>query len=257
MNAVQMLTGRGGWPMTVFLTPDQRPFYAGTYFPPTDRNSVLWVERTPTRFVFNVAVPGDSDQRIVAESVTVAPSVPFDEFRDPAGENRFVRFDAAPGAVSIRYRAATTDEAGGFFGQAQFFGRAHHAMRFDTANLADFDRKRLLAGFCGQGGAGQDQWNFVPGLEVVSAADNLPFAFAVVDAVEGKFVRVRVFVAGDDLRDDHAFEGAGDFLNAFDLDPEHGQPLGEFFGRPVEIHVLFQPVQCDFHFLSESNSSER
>jgi uncharacterized protein len=37
MNAVQMLTGRGGWPMTVFLTPDGKPFYAGTYFPPEDR----------------------------------------------------------------------------------------------------------------------------------------------------------------------------------------------------------------------------
>ena len=34
MNAVQMMTGRGGWPMTVFLTPDLKPFYAGTYFPP-------------------------------------------------------------------------------------------------------------------------------------------------------------------------------------------------------------------------------
>ena len=33
MNAVQMLTGRGGWPMTVFLTPDGKPFYGGTYFP--------------------------------------------------------------------------------------------------------------------------------------------------------------------------------------------------------------------------------
>ena len=36
MNAVQMLTGQGGWPMTVFLTPDGRPFYGGTYFPPQD-----------------------------------------------------------------------------------------------------------------------------------------------------------------------------------------------------------------------------
>jgi uncharacterized protein YyaL (SSP411 family) len=35
--AVQMLTGQGGWPMTVFLTPDGRPFYGGTYFPPEDR----------------------------------------------------------------------------------------------------------------------------------------------------------------------------------------------------------------------------
>ncbi len=37
MNAVQMLTGRGGWPMTVFLTPDQKPFFGGTYYPPQDR----------------------------------------------------------------------------------------------------------------------------------------------------------------------------------------------------------------------------
>ena len=37
MEAVQMLTGSGGWPMTVFLTPGGRPFYGGTYFPPADR----------------------------------------------------------------------------------------------------------------------------------------------------------------------------------------------------------------------------
>lgn len=34
MNAVQIMTGRGGWPMSVFLTPDLKPFYAGTYWPP-------------------------------------------------------------------------------------------------------------------------------------------------------------------------------------------------------------------------------
>jgi len=37
MEAVQRLTGRGGWPMTVWLTPDGEPFYAGTYFPKDDR----------------------------------------------------------------------------------------------------------------------------------------------------------------------------------------------------------------------------
>ena len=37
MNAVQMLTGRGGWPMSVFLTPDLKPFYGGTYWPPKRR----------------------------------------------------------------------------------------------------------------------------------------------------------------------------------------------------------------------------
>jgi uncharacterized protein YyaL (SSP411 family) len=37
MDAVQAMTGQGGWPMTVFLTPDGRPFFAGTYFPNEDR----------------------------------------------------------------------------------------------------------------------------------------------------------------------------------------------------------------------------
>ena len=35
MNAVQLLTRRGGWPMSVFMTPDGRPFFGGTYWPPT------------------------------------------------------------------------------------------------------------------------------------------------------------------------------------------------------------------------------
>ncbi|MBI1747077.1 MAG: thioredoxin domain-containing protein [Acidobacteria bacterium] len=38
MNSVQMMTGQGGWPLTVFLTPDGLPFYGGTYFPPEDRH---------------------------------------------------------------------------------------------------------------------------------------------------------------------------------------------------------------------------
>ncbi len=37
MSAVQMMTGQGGWPMTMFLTPEGVPFYGGTYFPPDDR----------------------------------------------------------------------------------------------------------------------------------------------------------------------------------------------------------------------------
>jgi uncharacterized protein len=37
MTAVQLSTGRGGWPMSVFLTPDKKPFFAGTYFPREDR----------------------------------------------------------------------------------------------------------------------------------------------------------------------------------------------------------------------------
>ena len=38
MDAVQTISGRGGWPMTVFLTPQGQPFFAGTYYPPEDRH---------------------------------------------------------------------------------------------------------------------------------------------------------------------------------------------------------------------------
>jgi uncharacterized protein YyaL (SSP411 family) len=40
MTAVQMLTGHGGWPMSVFLTPDGKPFYGGTYWPPESRGGM-------------------------------------------------------------------------------------------------------------------------------------------------------------------------------------------------------------------------
>ena len=48
MNAIQILTGSGGWPLNIFLTPDLKPFYGGTYFPPKPMhnrplwNDVLW-----------------------------------------------------------------------------------------------------------------------------------------------------------------------------------------------------------------------
>src|SRR6266496_5432942 len=40
MDAVQAMTGSGGWPMTVFLTPEGKPFYAGTYFPKEERHGL-------------------------------------------------------------------------------------------------------------------------------------------------------------------------------------------------------------------------
>jgi uncharacterized protein len=40
MTAVQQMTGHGGWPMTVFLTPHGEPFYGGTYFPPEPRHGM-------------------------------------------------------------------------------------------------------------------------------------------------------------------------------------------------------------------------
>lgn len=48
MKAVQMMTGHGGWPMTVFLTPELKPFFGGTYFPPEDRHGLPGFKRVLT-----------------------------------------------------------------------------------------------------------------------------------------------------------------------------------------------------------------
>ena len=45
MEAVQGMTGQGGWPLNVFLTPEQLPFYGGTYFPPEPRHGMpAWTQ---------------------------------------------------------------------------------------------------------------------------------------------------------------------------------------------------------------------
>jgi len=67
MEAVQAATGQGGWPMTVFLTPDAEPFYFGTYFPPRAR-------------------PGVPSFRQVLEGVRAAWADRRDEVRDVAGK---------------------------------------------------------------------------------------------------------------------------------------------------------------------------
>ena len=48
MEAVQALTGSGGWPMTVFLTPDRKPFFGGTYFPPDEGHGIPSFKRILT-----------------------------------------------------------------------------------------------------------------------------------------------------------------------------------------------------------------
>ena len=59
MEAVQAMTGHGGWPMTVFLTPDGVPFYGGTYFPPEDRHGLPGFPRVLPRSPRPIATSRD------------------------------------------------------------------------------------------------------------------------------------------------------------------------------------------------------
>ena len=87
MAATQALTGQGGWPMTVFLTPDRKPFYAGTYFPPTPRQgmpaftqvldavSSAWRDRRDEVVSSAAGIAAQlSEQRLVAAPGSVGPA---------------------------------------------------------------------------------------------------------------------------------------------------------------------------------------
>ena len=71
MAATQAMSGSGGWPMTVFLSPDGRPFFAGTYFPPRDAYGRPGFPTLLQRIA--TAWEGDREQLLQrAESLTVA-----------------------------------------------------------------------------------------------------------------------------------------------------------------------------------------
>jgi hypothetical protein len=80
MDALQALTGSGGWPMTVFLLPDGRPFFAGTYFPPEDRRGLPGFGR-----VMEMAASAYRDRRDevvgsaerLSQALSPAPLVPL------------------------------------------------------------------------------------------------------------------------------------------------------------------------------------
>jgi uncharacterized protein YyaL (SSP411 family) len=64
MNAVVMTTGSGGWPLSVFLTPDGKPFYGGTYFPPED----LYGRPSFKRILLSIAEAWKNKRRQLVES---------------------------------------------------------------------------------------------------------------------------------------------------------------------------------------------
>ncbi len=82
MDAVQAMSGRGGWPMTVFLTTDGHPFYGGTYFPKPNFLSLMaaiddvWVSR-PDDVRQNVEALGNAIRRTaLVEPATDLPGIP-------------------------------------------------------------------------------------------------------------------------------------------------------------------------------------
>jgi uncharacterized protein len=114
MQAVQAMTGHGGWPMTVFLTPDGVPFYGGTYFPKDDRHGMPSFTRILTT-VSDAYRAKPADIARTAESVREMYRVTIEPTRS-AGPLSAELLDGAYRALSQRY-----DELdGGFDGAPKF-----------------------------------------------------------------------------------------------------------------------------------------
>jgi hypothetical protein len=116
MQAVQTMTGQGGWPMTVFLLPDGSPFFGGTYFPPEDRHGLP----SFTRVVTSVAQAFRERRDSVAATAARLREV-YDAIGLAGGPPP--RSPLSPGAFEQAYRrlAQSYDPAYGGFGGAPKF----------------------------------------------------------------------------------------------------------------------------------------
>ncbi|MFA7382486.1 MAG: thioredoxin domain-containing protein [Desulfurivibrionaceae bacterium] len=115
MTAVQALTGRGGWPMSVFLTPDRQPFYGGSYFPPESRHGLPGM-------VELLAAVHDAwradPKKILASAAKIT-----DHLRRKAAEGGAATIEPEIGAKAFQQLSAEYDPEFGGFGSAPKFPR--------------------------------------------------------------------------------------------------------------------------------------
>lgn len=142
MSAVQMLTGRGGWPMTVVMTPDGDPFFAGTYFPP--RAGVRGSRRGFIEILTELADRYEhSASEVVAEAQQLSQRIQAQAAPQPAGE---VPPPTLVSAAAERI-ASSFDARFGGFGRAPKFpqpGRVGLLLRV-SRRTANAEMQRMVA----------------------------------------------------------------------------------------------------------------
>jgi uncharacterized protein YyaL (SSP411 family) len=105
MQAVQAMTGQGGWPMTVFLTPEGEPFYGGTYFPPEDRHGMPGFRR----ILRSVAETWKTNRGEVARAAHAVREI-YDETRRKTEDRRWKTEDGRPKTEAGGQRQTEVDE---------------------------------------------------------------------------------------------------------------------------------------------------
>ena len=101
MTAVQMMSGHGGWPLTVFLTPGLRPFFGGTYFPPEDRAGMPGFRR-----VLAAVRRSFDEERESVEEMSTEVAAPSSRIRSmPSAWNRKLTSVQSLGALPVKSKS--------------------------------------------------------------------------------------------------------------------------------------------------------
>lgn len=252
MTAVQMMTGQGGWPMSVFMTPDGRPFFGGTYFPPEGRGG---------RIGFSSLITQLSDayqnrrQEVEEVGENVAAQIrPLTRPKPPTAEG-------ALDAVALRHLAVDElverfDARRGGFGNAPKFP-PHHALRLlcRAVEEGETEAKRLLTvtlekmalgGIYDHIGGGFHRYStdadwLLPHFEKM-LYDNAMLARVYADAyrITGReaFARIARETCDWVIRD--LTDDGGGFHSALDADSE-GEEGKFYLWTPEEIETILGP----------------
>jgi uncharacterized protein YyaL (SSP411 family) len=135
MKALQGMTGRGGWPMTMFLTPDARPFYAGTYFPPEDRSGMPGFPRVLAGVAKTWAEQPDDAKKAAARVLAFVA----DRGEAGATERALDRAELLEAAASL---TSSMDAANGGFGRAPKFPGTMALSLLLQAEIVESDAER-------------------------------------------------------------------------------------------------------------------
>ncbi len=272
MTAVQMLTGHGGWPMSVFLTPDGLPFYGGTYFPPESRGGRIsfpslltqladaWQNRRGEVEEVAQNIAGDLQTAVQQKPAPVASGGALDaqSLLDAAVADMATRFDA---------------QNGGFGGAPKF--PPHHALRLLTRAARDGSAeaarmltvtldKMALGGIYDHIGGGFHRYStdavwLLPHFEKM-LYDNALLARVYADAFDatgnGAYMRIALETCDWVLRD-MTEPANGGFHAALDADSEGVE--GKFYvWTPAEVAAVLgaskaQAFCAAYHIVSGGN----
>ncbi len=268
MTVCQALTGSGGWPLTIIMTPDRRPFFAGTYFPKNSR----WGRPGLVELLSAVATAWAEDREKVAGQAD--DLVRFLGRETPAASREAPRGDLL--AAGYRQLAAAFDPVHGGFGPAPKFPAPHNLLfllrywhRTGTANALEMVEKTLTAmsrgGIRDHLGGGfarystDSRW-LVPHFEKM-AYDNALLCIAYLEAWQctgnEAFARVAEDILAYVLRDMTGPEGG--FYSAEDADSEGVE--GKFYvWTPAEIAAVLGPADgalfCECYDITAAGNFE-